>query len=121
MVEGSGEDSDRLRDVGARGHRRRSDRIQAGDFPMHVDGHVTLNAVAVRAGVSIATASRVLNGHPHVLPSTRELVLQAAREPNYHADSRARGLALQRTGTIGFVLSNVGDPFFAEMFGGVED
>ena len=80
---------------------------------------VTLSSVAARAGVSIATASRVLNGSPRVRPKTRELVLVAARELDYHLDSRARGLALQRTMTIGFVLSNLGDPFFAEPSGGL--
>lgn len=82
---------------------------------------VTLSSVAARAGVSIATASRVLNGSPRVRPKTRDLVLAAARELDYHLDSRARGLALQRTMTIGFVLSNLGDPFFAELFRGAED
>jgi DNA-binding LacI/PurR family transcriptional regulator len=81
----------------------------------------TMAEVAARAGVSIATASRVLSGNLAVRPANRERVLRAARDLNYHVDARARGLSLRRTGTIGFVLANLGDPFFAEVLLGAED
>ncbi|MGH2457674.1 MAG: LacI family DNA-binding transcriptional regulator [Chloroflexota bacterium] len=84
-------------------------------------GSATMAGVAERAGVSIATASRVFSGNPRVRPANRDRVLRAARELNYHVDARARGLSLRRTGTIGFVLTNVGDPFFAEILLGAED
>ena len=91
-------------------------RTEAG-----TNGSATMATVAARAGVSIATASRVFSGNPRVRPANRDRVLDAARELNYHVDARARGLSLRRTGTIGFVLTNVGDPFFAEILLGAED
>lgn len=56
----------------------------------------TLEQIAKIAGVSRTTASRVVNGHPGVRPSTRERVLQVIREHGYQPDPAARMLAAHR-------------------------
>lgn len=81
----------------------------------------TIDDVAERAQVSISTVSRVLNGRDRVHPDTRERVMAAARELNYQPSAFARGLATQRTQTLGFVIPTISDPFFLEIVRGVEE
>jgi LacI family transcriptional regulator/LacI family repressor for deo operon, udp, cdd, tsx, nupC, and nupG len=66
-----------------------------------------ISDVAARAGVSVATVSRVLTGNSPVAPAKRERVLAAIDELGYRPSSLARGLSLGRTGVIGVVA-----PFF---------
>jgi LacI family transcriptional regulator len=74
------------------------------------------------AGVSIATASRVLNGSSHpVAASTRARVLAAAAEAGYAPSALARALVTRRTRIIGVIVGDVVDPYFAEITRGVED
>src|SRR5690606_27251879 len=76
--------------------------------------------VAERAGVSLSTASRVLGGsRDRVTPRLRERVLQAARELNYVPNAQARALARATTSTLGLIVHDVGDPYFAEISRGV--
>lgn len=91
--------------------------------PMDQNEHaqVTIDEVARRARVSISTVSRVLNGLDRVHPQTRERVLAAIEELNYQPSAYARGLARQRSQTLGFVIPNISDPFFLEVVRGVED
>jgi DNA-binding LacI/PurR family transcriptional regulator len=65
----------------------------------------TLEAVAARAGVSRATASRVVNGQPTVDPRIRERVRHAVAELGYVPNSAARSLVTQRTNAIALVVS----------------
>jgi len=81
----------------------------------------TIFDVAKRAGVSIGTVSRVLNNRDRVSQETRERVLQAIRELDYHPNSLAQRLASQQTDTIGLVMPSVNDPFFYEIVRGVEE
>ncbi|MCK4470618.1 MAG: LacI family DNA-binding transcriptional regulator, partial [Anaerolineae bacterium] len=62
---------------------------------------VTLQDIATKLGVSVATVSRALAGYSGVAPTTRQRVLQAAREMGYHPNVTARRLQKQRTDTIG--------------------
>jgi LacI family transcriptional regulator, repressor for deo operon, udp, cdd, tsx, nupC, and nupG len=80
----------------------------------------SIEDVARRAGVSIATVSRSLRGLPDVAESTRSRVLEAARELNYVASPFAAGLASGRTATVGVVVPFVNRWFFAEVLGAVE-
>lgn len=59
--------------------------------------------VARLAGVSHQTVSRVLNGHPTVRPHTRERVLEAMRQLDYHRNSAARALVTNRSDTLGLI------------------
>jgi DNA-binding LacI/PurR family transcriptional regulator len=81
----------------------------------------TIFDVAKRAGVSIGTVSRVLNGRNRVHPETRERVLAAVRELNFQRNAFAQGLASRQTNMLGFVIPQVNDPFFFEIVRGVED
>ena len=66
--------------------------------------------VAVRAGVSRATASRVLNGAPNVRRETRERVLSAMAALGYRVDLHARSLATGRSHVLGVLVHNLGNP-----------
>ena len=75
-----------------------------------------LKEVAARAGTSIPTASRVLNGlgdEYRISRRTQELVRNAAKELNFSPNLLAKSLRLGSTRTIGLVLPDVGNPFFA--------
>jgi DNA-binding LacI/PurR family transcriptional regulator len=79
---------------------------------------VTLEDVAARAGVSRATASRVVTGHPRVTEATRRAVETAVDELGYSPNRAARSLAARRSDTVALVVSEpsakvFGDPFFA--------
>ena len=76
--------------------------------------HVTLDQVARKAGVSLATASRVLNGggQRRVKDDLRERVLESARELDYVANAHAQTLARATSNTVGLVTHDVSDPYF---------
>jgi LacI family transcriptional regulator, repressor for deo operon, udp, cdd, tsx, nupC, and nupG len=80
----------------------------------------SIEDVARRAGVSIATVSRSLRGLPDVADATRDRVLDAARELRYVASPFAAGLASGRTATVGVVVPFVNRWYFAEVLGAVE-
>ncbi len=66
----------------------------------------TIDDVAARAGLSIKTVSRVLNGEPNVRPQTRDRVLVAAKELSYQPNVSARRLASKRSFVIGLLYDN---------------
>lgn len=73
----------------------------------------TIHDVARCAGVSVATVSRVLNGHTSVSEKTRLAVENAIKTLNYQPNANAKALAMNNTDTIGVVVTDVADPFFA--------
>jgi LacI family transcriptional regulator len=82
----------------------------------------SLTEVARRAGVSIATASRVLNRSPHpVAEETQARVLAAAEELGYSPSALARALVTRRSRIIGVIVGDIVDAYFAEITRGVED
>ncbi len=79
----------------------------------------TLAEVAQQAGVSLATASRVLNGSTRVVrPELRDKVLAAAAELHYTPNAHAQALAGNHTASVGVILHDVSDPYFAAIAGG---
>lgn len=80
----------------------------------------TIADIAKEAGVSRATVSLALNGKPGVAPETRRRILEIAERLNYRPNASARGLALQRTQTIGVIVPDISSPFYAELVRGVE-
>lgn len=74
-----------------------------------------LKDVAALAGVSSATASRVLTGSSYVSPDVRERVLHAIEQLNYRPDQIARSLRRRRTQLIGLVVSTIENVFFTEV------
>src|SRR6202012_3575394 len=98
-----------------RWHRWRSHVL--GRF---VSGAPRLLDVAHAAGVSLRTASRVLNDDPRVAPETRQRVQLAIRELHFQPDEMARSLRAGTDTAIGFVVESISDPFFAEVIDAVE-
>ena len=83
-------------------------------------GVVNLKDVAKRAGCSIATASRVLNGHPTVGAAERERVLEAASQLRYVANSAARALRSQETRLVGLIVPTLDHAIYARMVDGLQ-
>ena len=77
--------------------------------------------VAQRAGVSVASVSRVMAGHAGVSEATRQRVLEAVQALDYRPDLAARRLRSRRTDTIGLIVSDIRNPFFTEISRAVED
>ncbi|MBC7812399.1 MAG: LacI family DNA-binding transcriptional regulator [Burkholderiales bacterium] len=80
----------------------------------------TIHDVAHRAGVSTSTVSHVINDTRFVSDETRTRVLQAINELSYQPNRVARSLRARRTHTLGVLLPNSANPFFADMLLGVE-
>ncbi|UMG93619.1 LacI family DNA-binding transcriptional regulator [Nocardioides sp. TF02-7] len=78
-----------------------------------------LQDVATEAGVSIATASRSLSGAPGVSEAVAERVREVARQMGYVANVHARSLAAGTSRSVGLVVHEIGDPYFAEIATGV--
>ncbi|MGW1026391.1 LacI family DNA-binding transcriptional regulator [Streptomyces sp. NPDC002577] len=81
---------------------------------------VTIREVADRAGVSIATVSRVLSGNYETPAATRARVLRAARELDYVANAHARALVGAGRKMVAVVVRQVTSPFYAQVAEGVE-
>lgn len=82
---------------------------------------VTIRDVAERAGVSLGTVSRVLNGHPSVRPAVRVSVQRAIEELGYVPNPAARSLRRQRTMTLGLVVPDLVSPMTVDLVRGIED
>ena len=67
----------------------------------------TLSDVALEAGVTPMTVSRVINENGYVSEKTREKVLRAVKEMNYRQNGLARNLRRQKTETIGLVFGDI--------------
>jgi LacI family transcriptional regulator len=80
----------------------------------------TMVQVAAMAGVSISTVSHVINGTRKVEPDTRKKVLDAIAATGYRQDALARAMRRSRSDSIGIVVSDAGEPAFADMVHGVE-
>lgn len=90
-------------------------RLQSGDGA----GHPTVHTVAQRAGVSIASASRVLNGLGG-RPDTVRRVRAAAAEVGYTPNAIARSLQAQRTDLVALAVEDIGNPVYVAMMRAVE-
>ncbi|HTY71824.1 MAG TPA: LacI family DNA-binding transcriptional regulator [Actinomycetes bacterium] len=79
----------------------------------------TLEVVAALAGVSRATASRVLTGSPRVSPAAQEAVLRAAEQLHYLPNRAARTLVTRRTDSVAFMVSESGERLFGDPYFGI--
>ncbi len=80
----------------------------------------TMREVARRAGVSLATVSRVLNNTQYISEQTRQRVLDAVQEFNYFKNVHARRLATGQSDLFGLVISEIANPFFPEIIRGYQ-
>ncbi len=83
--------------------------------------NVTIYDVAREANVSMATVSRVVNGNPNVKPATRKKVLEVIERLGYRPNAVARGLASKKTTTVGVIIPDISNIFYAELARGIED
>ena len=81
---------------------------------------VTIRDVASLAQVSLGTVSNVLNNPSSVAPATRNRVLEAINSTGFVRSTAAHQLRVGKSGTIGVVLLDIANPFFAEMTRGAE-
>src|SRR5574339_649836 len=81
----------------------------------------TIREVAEQAGVSYATVSHVINNTRLVSQETRERVLTAMAALDYRPNALARSLRQGKTNTLGLVLPDSANPFFAEISRSIED
>lgn len=80
----------------------------------------TIRDVARAADLSVASVSRVLNGHSNVQPDTRERVLIAVSNLGYVPNAAARSLSTARSDAIGVVLPDLHGEFFSELVRGLD-
>ncbi|UCZ52808.1 LacI family transcriptional regulator [Bacillus shivajii] len=82
---------------------------------------VTIYQVAEKANVSIATVSKVINNTGRIGEDTKKRVLKAMEELNYYPSLVASALTGKKTDTIGLLLPDISNPFFAEIARHIED
>ena len=82
---------------------------------------VTIKQVAELAGVSKATVSRVMNNSGYVSPRTREKIENIVKEYNYTPSASAVNLSRQETNTIGVVVPEIGNVFYADIVHGITE
>lgn len=80
----------------------------------------TIKDVAKKAGVAVATVSRVLNNRGYISEATRQKVYKAMEELNYQPNELARSLYRKKSYLIGLLIPNISHPFFAELAGYIE-
>jgi len=84
-------------------------------------GAVSIRSVAERAGVSIATVSRVLNDPGKVSSATAERVREAVQDLQYRPNLFAKGLLTKRSRVIGVSLPDIHGEFYSELMGAMDD
>src|SRR5258708_14194635 len=99
----------------------RSARLPPVTAPSVSGEAARLRDVAERAGVSVSTVSRALSGDSRISTPTRELVQEVATSMGYVADMVARSLSLRRTSTVGLIVEDLRNPFYADLARGVEE
>jgi len=83
--------------------------------------NTTIKDVAKLAGVHSSTVSRVINDDPRISEKTKEKVILIINKLGYTPNAIARGLKTKRTHTLGILIPDITNPFFAEIARGVED
>jgi LacI family transcriptional regulator len=81
----------------------------------------TIKEVAALAGVSVGTVSNVINGYEHVKGAKRNQVLAAIDALGYKPNSIARTLKTKMSKTVGLIVPDISNPFYAEIARGTED
>jgi LacI family transcriptional regulator len=80
----------------------------------------SIKDIAKKSGVAISTVSHVINNTKFVADNTREKVTKAINELHYRPNLIARGLRTKSTRTIGLLLPDISQPFFAQVVKGIE-
>lgn len=83
--------------------------------------YINIIDVSKKAGVSIATVSRVLNGTANVSESTYKKVMEAVKALDYHPNIAGRNLRTSKTGNIMVILNTLSNPFFPRIIKAIEE
>jgi len=98
------------------------DRQLGMSFPRSPKGVSTIADVAVAAGVSKATVSRVVSGRGAVVrEETRKKVMEVVERLGFRPSTVARSLSSRRTYTVGVLVSDIANPFYSDVIHGIED
>lgn len=81
----------------------------------------TIKDLAKELNLSASTVSRALRDHPDISPLTKKRVISLANKLDYHPDSIAQSLQTQKTKTIGVIVPEIKQPFFASVINGIEE
>ena len=81
----------------------------------------TIKDLAKALSLSPSTVSRALRNHPDISPLTKKRVISLADKLDYHPDSIARSLQTKKTKTIGVIVPEIKQPFFASVINGIEE
>ena len=83
--------------------------------------YVTIRDVARRAGISVSTVSRALNGNGRISAETKHAVEKAMEELHYIPDSRARAMRSSSTKTVGLLVPDIRNGYFADLAYAIQD
>ena len=81
---------------------------------------ITIQEVAKKANVSVATVSRVMNGNYPVKAETKERVMQVINELNYIPNIQARELTQKKSTAVGVIVPSINNMFFTELISSLE-
>jgi DNA-binding LacI/PurR family transcriptional regulator len=81
----------------------------------------TIKDLARELKLSPSTVSRALRDHPDISPKTKKRVVSLADKLDYHPDSIAQSLQTKKTKTIGVIVPEIKQPFFASVINGIEE
>ncbi|VCX62968.1 Maltose regulon regulatory protein MalI [Klebsiella pneumoniae] len=88
---------------------------------MAIAKKITINDVALAAGVSVSTVSLVLSGKGRISSATGERVNQAIEQLGFVRNRQAASLRGGQSGVIGLIVSDLSKPFYAELTAGLTD
>ncbi|MCK4296840.1 MAG: LacI family DNA-binding transcriptional regulator [Candidatus Marinimicrobia bacterium] len=80
---------------------------------------ITMKDIANKVGVSVVTVSRALNDKPDISRETKDFIKKIAQEFNYTPHGLAKSLVTRKTKTIGIIIPNAKDSFYAEVIDGI--
>jgi len=100
--------------------RKRLRKVNNPQDCLSAMSQVSITDIAAAAGVSPSTVSRALQDHPRISPARRQAIQALAQQMGYRPSQVARSLVTGHTRTLGVVITDVTDPFVAEVMKGAE-